>query len=141
MSPRALLVILCVVLAINIGFALMFVLRGAWPIAPFMGLDVALLGWAFRASRIAAQRCERVTLTPSNLSVESRPPRGPVLQATFNPYWVRVEMDENAWPPAPLKLWSHGKALTLGAFLAPVERVSFARALKSALSAARTFRG
>ncbi|HEX4533662.1 MAG TPA: DUF2244 domain-containing protein [Rhizomicrobium sp.] len=141
MNPRALLIILCVVLAINLGFAVMFMLRGAWPIAPFMGLDVALLAWAFRASQLAARREEHVTLTPSSLRVARKPPRGPVSEFAINPYWVRLEMDEDAWPPKPLRLWSHGKALTLGAFLAPVERVSFGKLLKSALSAARGFQG
>ena len=54
MNPRALLVILAVTASFNIAFALSFILRGAWPIAPFMGLDVALLAWAFRASSLAA---------------------------------------------------------------------------------------
>src|SRR6185312_2630766 len=56
MAPQTLLIILGVVLAFNIAFALSFVLRGAWPIAPFLGLDVALLAWAFRASTLAARR-------------------------------------------------------------------------------------
>jgi len=55
MRPDVLRVILIVVLAINLAFALGFVLRGAWPIAPFMGVDVALLAWAFRSIRIAAE--------------------------------------------------------------------------------------
>jgi uncharacterized membrane protein len=36
-----------------------------------------------------------------------------------------------------LTLWSHGKGLKVGAFLAPDERASFARLLKNALRQAR----
>ena len=46
MSPRALKLVLIAVATINLIFALSFVAQGAWPIAPFMGLDVALLAWA-----------------------------------------------------------------------------------------------
>ena len=77
MAPRTLRNILFVVLGINLAFALFFVLHGAWPIMPFLGLDVALLAWAFRASSEAAKREERVTLTPAQLSIVRKPPRGP----------------------------------------------------------------
>ncbi len=112
-------------------------LRGAWPVMPFMGLDVVLLAWAFRASRRAARREEHVILTPSLLRVARRPPKGTPSEIVLNPYWVRVQMDEPAEHGSQLTLWSHGKGLILGAFLPPAERASFAQRLKSALGMAR----
>ena len=53
MSPRALLFVLLAVGVINFVFGISFMLHGAWPIMPFMGADVLLLAWAFRASRRA----------------------------------------------------------------------------------------
>ena len=89
LPPKVLLYILGVVAAINLAFMLNFALRGAWPVAPFMGLDVLLLAWAFRQSRIAAAREEHVTLTRSCLSILFKPaPKGPA-EFAFNPYWVR----------------------------------------------------
>jgi uncharacterized membrane protein len=124
--------------AINLAFAISFALRGAWPVAPFLGLDVALLAWAFRQSRIAAAREERVTLTPSLLRVLRKPaPKGPP-EVAFNPYWVRVEMDDPPEHGSQLTLWSHGRGLRIGAFLAPTERAAFAQRLRSALRGART---
>jgi uncharacterized membrane protein len=137
LSPRVLRAILAAVAVINLVFALSFVLRGAWPIAPFMGLDVVLLAWAFRASTIAAQREEHVTLTRERLSVARKLPRKPLREWSFNPYWVRVEMAEPHEHASPLKLWSHGKFLQIGAFLAPDERAKFAQTLKNALRNAR----
>ncbi len=137
LAPRVLRAILGVVAAINLVFALSFVLRGAWPIAPFLGLDVALLAWAFRASTIAAQREEHVTLTRARLSVARKLPRKPLREWSFNPYWVRVEMAEPHEHASPLKLWSHGRFLQIGAFLAPDERAKFAQTLKTALRNAR----
>jgi uncharacterized membrane protein len=102
-----------------------------------MGLDVALLAWAFRASTLAAKREEHVTLTPSALSVERLIPKKPARAWTFNPYWVRVEMDDPPEHASQLTLWSHGKFLRIGQFLAPEERAKFAASLKNALRSAR----
>jgi uncharacterized membrane protein len=134
LSPRVLLVILAIVTAINAAFAVGFLLRGAWPIAPFMGLDVALLGWAFRASWIAARREEHLTLTPSALRIARKPRRRD--DDVLNPYWVRVEFPERG----PLTLWSHGKGVRVGGFLGAAERASLFQALRLALGRARNDR-
>lgn len=137
LNPAALCGVLLVVASANLAIALYFVLHGAWPIAPFLGADVALLGWAFRASLGAAKREERATLTPSLLRVVRRQPNGRGDEVRFNPYWVRVQMDEPAEHGSQLVLWSHGRGLTIGRFLAPEIRASFADTLKTALRRAR----
>jgi uncharacterized membrane protein len=138
MNARALLIVLAVVAAFNIAFASSFILRGAWPIAPFMGLDVALLAWAFRASSLAAKRFEHVTLTPLLLRVEKHPAKGAMTEAEFNPYWVRVDLQRPTEFSNRLFLRSHGKETAVGEFLAPAVREAFANALKSALFAAKS---
>jgi len=137
LSPRILCAILAAVAVINILFALYFVMRGAWPVAPFLGADVALLAWAFRASLIAARHEEHVTLTPSLLSIARRPARGRGDEIRFNPYWVRVHMDDPPDHWSQLTLRSHGRAVRIGTFLAPDARAAFAQTLKSALRQAR----
>jgi uncharacterized membrane protein len=137
LPPKVLLRILAAVAIINLLFVGYFLSRGAWPVAPFMGLDVLLLAWAFRASTVAARREEHVTLTPSLLSVARHIPKKPVRAWSFNPYWVRVEMDDPPEHGSQLTLWSHGKFLRIGQFLAPEERARFARTLKAALRSAR----
>lgn len=140
MHPRALLGVLIAAGLINFAFGLSFVLRGAWPIMPFMGADVLLLAWAFRASRRAAARTEHVVLTTSELRIARHPVRGQPTEVSLNPYWVRVDLEDDAGPARKLTLWSHGKPVPLGSFLAPQDRVSLADALKAALRAARDFR-
>ena len=137
MRPRVLLRILIAVAAINLAFMLGFLIEGAWPIAPFMGLDVILLAWAFRASTIAARKEERVTLTRTELVVARDIPKAPHREWRFNPYWVRVEMDDPPEHASQLTLWSHGKFLRIGQFLAPEERARFGQTLKAALRTAR----
>jgi uncharacterized membrane protein len=136
-SASALTLVLAIVATINLVFAAGFLARGAWPVTPFMGLDVALLAWAFRASVRASRRHERVTLTPSSLVVERHPPSGPSSEIELNPYWVRVDIDDPPEHGSQLVLRSHGRAVLVGAFLPPQERFSFAQALKAALRQAR----
>jgi uncharacterized membrane protein len=137
LSPHSLIAVLALVALLNLAIILFFVGKGAWPVAPFMGADLALLAWAFRASSIAAGREERVTLTASRLRIVRKPPRGRGDELSFNPYWVRLQLDDPAEHGSQLTLWSHGKGLRIGAFLAPGERARFAKTLQSALSQAR----
>lgn len=138
MSPRALFIILGIVTLINAAFAIYFVARGAWPMMPFMGADILLLAWAFRASTRAAKREEHVVLTPSLLNIVRKSPEGAVSEVTLNPYWVRVDIADPPEHASQLTLWSHGKGIRLGSFLPPQERASFAERLKFALRAARS---
>jgi uncharacterized membrane protein len=137
LSAKTLAIIVAVVAGINLAFMLYFVLQGAWPVAPFMGLDVALLAWAFRESRIAARAHERVTLRASELKIEYHPAKGAATQTAFNPYWVRVDLQPWTEYSNRLYLRSHGRSVQVGAFLAPAMREGFAEALKSALSEAK----
>jgi uncharacterized membrane protein len=139
-SPALLKFILLVVAAINIAFATWFLFKGAWPIAPFMGADVALLCWAFRASRLAARAYERITVTMSRLSVLRHPARGPDTTTVLNPYWVSVSLTQPEDMPRNVFLRSHGKTIQIGGFLGPRERLCFAQALKTALRSARSAR-
>jgi uncharacterized membrane protein len=137
MPPSALKLVLALVATINLVFGSVLALQGAWLVMPFMGLDVALLAWAFRASLNASRRHERVLLTPSTLTVERHPPKGPPSEIALNPYWVRVDMADPPEPGSQLTLWSHGKSVRVGAFLGPDEKLDLARVLKSALRRAR----
>lgn len=140
MDRRVLLAVLVVVAAINLLFAGYFLSRGAWPVTPFMGADVALLAWAFRASTDAARRFERVRLTPADLTVTAQPARGAAKEIAFNPYWVRVDLEQLTGHSSRLFLRSHGRELQVGSFLPPDSRKGFAQALRDALRAVRDYR-
>lgn len=132
LPPRVLKYILIVVVLFNMGFAGFFLARGAWPIAPFLGLDVALLAWAFRASSRAAKREEQLTLTRSLLQIRRRPEQS---EMALNPYWLRVETS----PVSGILLWSHGKAVQIGRFLGPDACAELAAELRNALWRAKHF--
>jgi uncharacterized membrane protein len=137
MSAAGLKLTLAVVAAMNLAFAIWFVMRGAWPVTPFMGLDVALLGFAFHVSRVAARRREELRVTPNLLSLDRIPPRGAPTHIEFNPYWVQVDWEEQPPKPGLLTLRSHGRAEPVGSFLAPEEKRNVASALRAAIGRAR----
>jgi uncharacterized membrane protein len=111
---------------------------GAWPVFGFLGLDVLLVYWAFRANYRAAEAYEEVTVTPSELTVRKVTPRGRVREWTANPLWVRLQQDiHEEFGVERLFLISRGHRLAIAGFLGPLEKQSFAQALTRALGEAR----
>src|SRR5690606_17946989 len=100
----------------------------------FFGLDVLLVWWAFRANYRAARMCETVDLDDEALVVRRYDTKGGVSEWSFQPYWLRVELEETEESIGPLHLASHGRRLAIGSFLSGEERRDFARALRHALA-------
>jgi uncharacterized membrane protein len=116
----------------------MFLMLGAWPVFGFLGLDVLLVYWAFRANYRSARAYEEVTITPSELTVRKVNHRGGVREWTLNPVWVKLDrIEHEEFGIERLFLTSHGRRLTIAGFLGPGDKASFARALSSALGEAR----
>jgi uncharacterized membrane protein len=116
----------------------MFFLVGAWPVVGFLGLDVALVYWAFRASYRTAAAYEQVTMTPSELRIRKVSHRGEVKEWTLNPVWVRLDRQTHEeYGIERLFLVSHGRRLSIAGFLGPKEKEAFAAALAAALGEAR----
>jgi uncharacterized membrane protein len=111
---------------------------GAWPVCGFMGLDVALIYFAFRLSYRSGRLAETVQLSDTELLVRRMQPTGKVETWSFQPYWVRVIFPEPATMESQVTLASHGRSITVGSFLALPERVAFATALRDALRRHRT---
>src|SRR6266545_2036006 len=108
-----------------------FFLLGAWPVVGFLGLDVLLVYWAFRANYRAASAFEQVTVTPSELKVRKVSHRGEVAEWALNPVWVQIEQETHEeYGLMRLFLVSHGKRLAIANFLSPQEKESFAAALR-----------
>jgi uncharacterized membrane protein len=137
MNIGALVFVAAGIATINLGFGLYFILRGAWPVTPFVGFDAILLAWAFHASFHAARCYERICLTPTMLRVEHHPVRGRPIRFEFNPYWVRVDFREAPGRGRSLALASHGRFVQIGAFLAPAQKLSVAQGLTAALARSR----
>jgi uncharacterized membrane protein len=117
---------------------LVFFIAGAWPVVGFLGLDVLLVYWAFRANYRAAAAYEQVTITPSELKVRKVSHRGDVAEWTLNPVWTKLDRQTHEeFGIERLFLVSRGRRLAVANFLGPKEKESFATALGAALGEAK----
>ncbi|MEQ9325885.1 MAG: DUF2244 domain-containing protein [Rhodospirillales bacterium] len=106
---------------------------GAWPVFGFMGAEVLLLYLLFRLNYRDARAYETVDMTPSNLEVCKVDAKGRSSRHDFQPHWLTVEIDDPPEHHSQLTIASHGKSLTLGAFLTPAERFEVAEEIRGAL--------
>jgi uncharacterized membrane protein len=141
LGPKGFMVLMTAVCLVSFGTGLMFYMMGAWPVIGFMGLDVALIYVAFKLNYRAGRLYETVDLTPEALTVTRVEPSGKAQSWSFNPYWVRLNLDERIGQSTELSIASHGNRLVFASFLSDPEREDFAQALGAALSAAKTPEG
>jgi uncharacterized membrane protein len=137
LSPAGFVILMSLVALVGFGTGIVFLTIGAWPVFGFCGLEVFLIWLCFRLSYRSGRMWERVRLTPGSLTVERRQSDGAWREWTFQPYWLRVLMDDPPRSESRLVLTSHGESLTIGSFLTPEERLDLAKALRRALAAAR----
>jgi uncharacterized membrane protein len=136
-STGFLVLMLCIG-ALSFICGMMFLILGAWPVSGFLGLDVVLIYFAFRANFRAARAYEEVTVTASELTLRMVNPRGGVREWTLNPVWVRLDrIVHEEFGIERLFLVSRGQRLSIASFLGPDEKASFARALSTALGEAK----
>jgi uncharacterized membrane protein len=135
LGPKGFAVLMTAVCLVSFSTGLLFYLIGAWPVVGFMGLDVALIYIAFKLNYRAARLYETVDLTQSALTVTRVQPSGKAQVWRFNPYWVRLKLEDRIGRSSELSVASHGQRLVFAAFLTDLERQDFAQALSAALSA------
>jgi uncharacterized membrane protein len=133
LPPQGFMVLMLVLSVVSFAAGVSFVLIGAWPIFGYFGLDVLLVYLAFRASYRSARAHEWLRLTEDTLTVERVGRRGERRRWQFQPFWLRVVLEEHE-ETNRLVLASHGRELAVGGFLAPAERRNLAAALKEALN-------
>ena len=114
--------------------SLAFIAAGAWPIAPFLGLEVLLLALFLRLNQRAGNQYESINLTPRALTVRRVNHWGREADFTFPPHWLQVNLPEPVERWSPLELRSHGRSLIIGSFLLPEERLQLAHALRRELN-------
>lgn len=137
LSPLGFWLVMGGIGGVSFAAGLAFWLAGAWPVFGFFGLDVLLVYWAFKASYSSGKTYETVCLTDNALTVCRVGRRGERNIWSFQPYWLRVDIDDPPNHESALTLSSHGKTLVIGAFLPPWERLEVARILRGALSHTR----
>src|ERR1043166_734595 len=138
LSGPGFLAVMALVGGLSFIGGMFFFLLGAWPVVVFLGLDVVLVYWAFRANYRAAAAFEEVTVTPSELRLRRVSHRGEVAEWSLNPIWTQLDRETHEeYGLLRLFLVSRGRRLSVAGFLSPKEKESFAAALSAALGEAR----
>ena len=138
LSHTGFLIVMGLVGGFSFVAGIVFYHLGAWPVVGFLGLDVLMVYWAFRANYRAAAAFEEVIVTPSELLVRKVSHRGKVTEWALNPLWTKLDRESHEeFGLLRLFLVSRGRHLTIASFLAPEERESFAAALGRALGEAK----
>ena len=132
LSPVGFKWLIRLVILANLVIGLPMYLLGAWPVAGFAGLDVALLWWLFNRNYLDARRSETVRLTDRELVVERIAPDGEREEHRLDSYWLKVELGDR------LAVTSRGNRVVIARFLAPDARAKVAAELKAALAAMRS---
>src|SRR5258708_22629131 len=141
LKPAGFAAIMAVFGGISVVAGTLFVLHGAWPVMGFFGLDVGLVYLAFRVNYRSARRQERIRLVSDALTVDRLGVRGERWSWRFQPYWLRVILEERDDDSNRLIIASHGRSLVLGSFLAAGEHRSLPALIEDALTRCRAHLG
>jgi uncharacterized membrane protein len=115
----------------TLSIAGLFVAQGYWPVLPFAGLELAILGWALATSLRRRHWRERILVSEDEIAVETAV-RGELTRVVFSRHWARIKLRAPfyALHPSRLVLESHGRAVEIGGFLNEEERRRLALRLK-----------
>ncbi len=133
LSKVGFLILMAVVVVFSFAAGVVFLLRGAWPVFGFTGLEVVMVYVAFKMNYRDGKVVETLQLRDQELLVRRIDPKGRIASWTFQPNWLRVRMDDPPEHESQLTLTSHGRTLTIGAFLTPEERLEVAKELRAAI--------
>lgn len=138
LNRTSFLILMGFVVVVSFFAGLLFLSMGAWPVFGFFGLDALAIWWAFRVNFRRALAYEEISVTPTTLHVRRVSHLGTVSEWSFNPLWVRLEVERHEeFGVERLALVSRGRSLTIAGFLGPDEKESFAKALTAGLAAAK----
>ncbi len=129
LSTRGAVVFFGLVCGATFGIAGAATLLGFWPVMPFAGLEMLLLGWALHSNMQRRHERERIAVSESEVVIEYA--RGTPRRIVFPRHWARVKIRR---PKSPLHrrhlvIESHGRAYEVGKFLNEEERSQLAARL------------
>ncbi len=138
MSTGNVRILMLVFAAAGVFTSIPFVVMGAWPVAGFMGLDVAILYLAFRVNFDAARAYEDILVTPLELLLAKVSSKGVRREFRFQPAWTRLDkVEHEEFGVMRVALRSRGLSVEVGGFLGADAKADLAGGLVKALNEAR----
>jgi uncharacterized membrane protein len=130
LSTRGALVFFGSVALATFGVAGAATALGYWPVLPFAGAEMLLLGWALHSNMQRRHERESIDVSESEVVIEYA--RGNPRRVVFPRHWARVKIRR---PQSPLHrgqlvIESHGRAYEVGKFLTEEERRQLAADLR-----------
>ena len=113
----------------SLAIAGAFAVMGFWPVLPFAGGEIAVLGIAFYVNALAGTSVQVVTVGANVVKVEKER-LGPRCEWRFQRAWAHVDIDgPSGHGSSRLVVRSHGNEVVLGEFLTDTERRRLAATL------------
>ena len=130
LSPRGAWTFFGMVCASTLGIAGVATVLGYWPVLPFAGAEMLLLGWALHANMQRRFEHEHIEISEREVAIEYS--RGNPPRVVFPRHWAQVKIRR---PKSPLHrghlvIESHGRAYEVGKFLTEEERHHLAAELR-----------
>ena len=129
LSPRGALLFFGSVCFATFGVASVVTWLGFWPVLPFAGAEMLLLGWALHSNMQRRHEREHIEVTEREITIDyAIPPR----RVVFPRHWAQVKIRR---PKSPLHrgqlvIESHGRVHEVGKFLTEEERRQLAADLR-----------
>ena len=119
--------------------AIMFLAVGAWPVVFFLAVDIVIIFLAFQINYRSGRAFEEVTVTADELIIRHVSPWGHETVRRLHPVWttLKTAYDAEEERVLAIKLESKGEQLSVGGFMNPDDKESFANALGEALAKAK----
>jgi len=130
LSPRGAVGFFCLVCVGTFGVAGVATALGYWPVLPYAGAEMLLLGWALKASMSRRHEHESIDISDTEIIIEYT--KGAPRRVVYPRHWARVKIRR---PKSPLHrgqlvIESHGRAHEVGKFLTEEERHQLAAELR-----------
>jgi uncharacterized membrane protein len=134
LSGRQLQLAFAVIALICLGIASAFAALGLWPVLPFAGAEIVVVGVGFYLSARSGRESEIVSVADDLVAVE-RNRRRLHERLEMQRAWAQIRLlrPRIRWYPSQLVIRSHGKAVELGGFLNEQERRQLAGELQRAI--------
>ena len=127
---KAIVLIFSLVAFLIGGFMLIL---GAWPVLPFLGLEVAVLVVVFLMLQRRSTFYDLVEARGDHVSLRQKSQYGET-SGTLNRYWAQIKLSGGRhWYPSKLLVGSHGKFVEIGTTLTEEDRIRTAKELQRAL--------
>jgi uncharacterized membrane protein len=129
LSTRGALLFFVSVCVPTFGVAGLATVLGYWPVLPFAGAEIALLGWALKSNMARRHQHELIEISETEVSISyTSPPR----RIVFPRHWaqVKIRRPESPLHRGHLVIELHGRGHEVGKFLTEEERRHLAAELQ-----------